>query len=156
MSEPQSFEERFSVRKLDRCAVHVQPLVPVSMTEEDARAILHASFAATGHRQYVMLMEMESVDSMSAGARTALLSARNVLAAAMLGAGPMDRMLSAPFEGARYPAEYFVSLQDAARWLMLMHDLLCADPVDHELSLTTDLDPFRRRGPDAGPAAAAS
>ena len=55
----------------------------------------------------------------------------------------MDRMISAPYEHAAYPSEYFTDQDEALRWLRLMHDRLCQDPVEHTLSLTIDLDPFR-------------
>lgn len=57
----------------------------------------------------------------------------------------MDRMLSAPYEDAVYPSEYFTDKGTAVQWLNLMHDLMCEDPVEHTMSLTVDLDPFGTR-----------
>ncbi|MBG6215583.1 hypothetical protein IWX75_000020 [Arthrobacter sp. CAN_A6] len=63
----------------------------------------------------------------------------------MLGSGPMDRVLSAAYEHAVYPTEYVTDKSTARQWLNLMHDVLCPEPVEHTMSRTVDLDPFRTR-----------
>ena len=135
----------FIVERIDRCAVLVSPVSNVSVTEEHALAILERSFELTEHRQYVVLVDMGMVDDVSPEARRILMSARHVLAAAMLGREPMDRVLSAPYAGAAYPSEYFTDQEDAVKWLNLIHDMVCLDPVEHTMSLTVDLDPFKSR-----------
>lgn len=147
MTGPGSFTDDYRIDRLERCAVSVSARRPVRITESDALQILETSFNATGHRPYVVLVDMAMVLDVSPDARRVLSSARNVLATAMLGHSPMDRMLSAPYEHAVYPCEYFTSELTALEWLCLMHDLLCGDPVEHTMSLTVDLDPFRRRPP---------
>ena len=133
----------YRIVRLDRCAIFVSMARPISITEQDALQILHDSFELTQHRQYVVLVDMSMVHAVSPEARTVFSSARNILVAAMLGSTPMDRMLSAPYENAVYPSEYFTDIDEALRWLRLLHERLCQDPVEHTLSLTTDLDPFR-------------
>ncbi|MHA7145320.1 DUF7793 family protein [Arthrobacter sp. TmT3-37] len=140
-----TFDDDFRVTKIDRCAVSVCLQRPLSITEADAVAILQRSFEVTDHRKYVVLVDMALISDVSPAARRVFCSARNILAAAMLGHGPMDRMLSAPYEHAVYPSEYFTDQETAQQWLSLMHDLVCTDPVEHTMSLTIDLDPFRPR-----------
>lgn len=139
-----SFED-YRIVRLDRCAVFVSMAQPTSITEQDALQILQKSFELTQHRQYALLMDMSMTVDVSPGARRIFSSARNILVAAMLGRTPMDRMLSAPYEHAVYPCEYFSNKDEALQWLRLMHDMLCQDPIEHTLSLTIDLDPFRAR-----------
>ncbi|WP_459313306.1 DUF7793 family protein [Arthrobacter sp. MDT2-2] len=86
---------------------------PVRITEADALQILQRSFDATGHRQYVVLVDMNMVLDVSPEARRILTSARNVLAAALLGHTPIDRVLSAPYEDAVYPSKFFIDHQSA-------------------------------------------
>lgn len=135
----------YRIDRLDRCAVLVEMRRPVHLTKTDALQILQASFEATNQRPYVVLVDMAMVLGVTPEARRVLSSARNVLATAMLGHDPMDRVLAAPYEHAVYPCEYFTNRQSALDWLCVIHDLLCGDPVEHTMSLTVDLDPFRRR-----------
>lgn len=137
--------ENYRIVRLDRCGVFVAMTRPTSVSEQHALGILHDSFELTQHRQYVVLVDMNMVSEVSPEARRALSSARNILVAAMLGSSPMDRFLAAPYEDALYPCEYFTDKTEALQWLRLLHDKLCQDPVEHTLSLTTDLDPFRAR-----------
>ncbi|BBE24503.1 hypothetical protein MN0502_33860 (plasmid) [Arthrobacter sp. MN05-02] len=137
--------ENYRIVRLDRCAVFVSMAQPMTITEQDALEILQKSFELTQHRQYALLVDMSMTLNISPEARRVFSSARNILVAAMLGSTPMDRMLSAPYEHAIYPSEYFTDKDEALRWLRLMHDMLCQDPVEHTLSLTIDLDPFRNR-----------
>ncbi|WP_182977105.1 hypothetical protein [Arthrobacter cheniae] len=44
-------------------------------------------------------------------------------------------MLSAPYEDAVYPAQYFTDKQTAGQWLNLIHDLVCEDPIEHTMVL---------------------
>lgn len=135
--------ENYRIVRLDRCAVFVSLAQPMSITEQDALQILHQSFELTHHRHYVVLFDVSLIQNVAPGARRVFSSARNILAAAMLGITPMDRMLSAPYEHGVYPCQYFIDKNEALSWLRLMHDHLCQDPVEHTLSLTIDLDPFR-------------
>ena len=135
----------YRIVRLDRCAVFVSMAQPMAITEQDALHILQESFELTQHRQYVVLVDVSMTVDVSPEARRVFSSARNILVAAMLGSTPMDRMLAAPYEHAVYPSEYFTDKNEALQWLRLMHDALCQDPVDHTLSLTIDLDPFRIR-----------
>lgn len=135
----------FQLVRLGRCAVFLRLGQDSDITEADAVEILEQSFDLTGKRQYVLLFELNRVSSISSAARRTLTSARNILACALVGAGPMDRMLSVPYEQAAYSSKYFTRHSAALEWLALMHDLLCADPVEHTMSLTVDVDPFGRR-----------
>ena len=140
-----TFDDDYRIDRLERCAISVAMRRPVHITGTDALRILQTSFDLTGHRPYVVLVDTALVLGITPEARRNLSSARNVLATAMLGHSPMDRVLSAPYEHAVYPCEYFTEHQSALDWLCLIHDLLCGDPVEHTMTLTVDLDPFRRR-----------
>ncbi|MHA7210134.1 DUF7793 family protein [Arthrobacter sp. MDT1-65] len=144
-----TFDDRFEIVRFERCAVSVRAKRSVSISKVDALMILRRSFEVTDHRQYVVLLVVDNISDITAEARYALSSSRNVLAAAMLGRGAMDEILAAPYLHAVYPGEYFTEEAVAMRWLAVMHDLVCADPVPHALSLTVDLDPFRPRKPRA-------
>lgn len=137
--------EDYRIVRLDRCAVFVSMTRPMSITKQDALRVLHESFELTQHRQYAVLVDVSMVHDVTPAARRVFSSARNILVAAMLGSSPMDRMLSAPYEHAVYPSQYFTDEHEALLWLRLMHDRPCQDPVEHTLSLTIDLDPFRSR-----------
>ncbi|RJT74872.1 hypothetical protein D6T63_18295 [Arthrobacter cheniae] len=136
-------EPDFIVERIDLCVIRVSPTRHVAVTEEHALAILERSFQLTGHRPYVMLIDMGLVNDVSPTARRVLMSARHIRAAAMLGRTPMDRMLAAPYEDAVYPAKYFTDKQTAGQWLKLIHDLVCEDPIEHTISLTVDLEPLK-------------
>lgn len=142
-----TFDDRFDVVRFERCAVSVRAKAGVSISEADALMILRRSFELTDNRQYVVLLVVDHIMNISADARHVLSSSRNILAAAMLGSGAMDEVLAAPYLHAVYPGEYFTEEAPALQWLSMMHDLVCADPVPHALSLTVDLDPFRPRKP---------
>jgi hypothetical protein len=142
-----TFDDRFEIVRFDRCAVSVRARKNVSISKVDALMILRRSFEVTDYRQYVVLLVVDNIKDITAEARYVLSSSRNVLAAAMLGQGAMDEVLAAPYLHAVYPGEYFTEEAMALRWLAVMHDLVCADPVPHALSLTVDLDPFRPRKP---------
>ena len=133
----------YRIVRLDRCAVFVSLTRLMSITEHDALQILHHSFELTNHRQYAVLFDVSLIHNVSPEARRVFSSARNVLVAATLGTTPMDRMIAAPYEHAVYPARYFTDERAALLWLHQVHDRICQDPVDHTLSLTIDLDPFR-------------
>ncbi len=141
--------EDYRIVRLDRCAVFVSMAHPTSVSEQDALRVLHDSFELTQHRHYVVLVDMGMVNDVSSEARRIFSSARNILVAALLGSSPMDRMLSAPYEDAAYPSRYFTDEIEALQWLRVLHDRLCQDPVEHTMSLTVDLDPFRARPPRA-------
>lgn len=135
----------YRIVRLDRCAVFVVWAQPAIVNEQHALEILQDCFELTQHRQYVVLVDLTMVREVSPEARRIFCSARNILVAGMLGNGPMDRVLAAPYEDAIYPSEYFTDESEALLWLRLLHDSLCRDPVEHTLTLTIDLDPFRSR-----------
>ncbi|MHA7189301.1 DUF7793 family protein [Arthrobacter sp. MDT2-16] len=145
MIKTYTFDDRFDVVRFARCAVSVRARKNVSISKMDALMILRRSFELTDNRQYVVLLVVDNIMDITADARHVLSSSRNILAAAMLGQGAMDEVLAAPYLRAVYPGEYFTDEVMALRWLAVMHDLVCADPVPHTQSLTVDLDPFRPR-----------
>lgn len=149
MTNAYTFDDRFDVVRFERCAVSVRARTHVSISKLDALMILRRSFELTDNRQYVVLLVLDNIRDIAADARYVLSSSRNVLAAAMLGQAPMDEVLAAPYLHAVYPGEYFTEETVALQWLAVIHDLVCADPVPHALSLTVDLDPFRPRKPRA-------
>jgi hypothetical protein len=139
-----TFDTQYEISRLERCAVVVRAREPVSVTEADALLILRRGFEVTDHRPYVVFVDMNDVVGILPEARRVFIAARHVLAAAMLGSTPVDRIMAAAYARASYPVEYFEDRTAAADWLALMHDLVCADPVPHTMSLTVDRDPFER------------
>ncbi|MUK02821.1 hypothetical protein GM708_13325 [Vibrio cholerae] len=67
--------------------------------------------------RYAILMDLREIVSISLTAHHVLARNPLVLAAGMLGNGPMDRMLAAGAEQASHPVRYFSSELDAIRWL---------------------------------------
>lgn len=140
-----TFEDDFDIVRFERCAVSVHAKRQVLISETDALMILQRSFELTDYRQYVVFVGMSNIRHISPEARRILSSARNVLAAVMVGSELLDRMLAAPYESATYPCEYFTDERKALQRLALVHDMVCTDPVEHTMGLTVDLDPFRSR-----------
>lgn len=144
MKPAYTFDAQYELRRLDRCAVLLRAREPVTVTETEALMIFRRGFELTDYRPYVVFVDMNDLLDVLPGARRVLAAARHVLAAAMLGSTPVDRMMAAGQARARYPLEYFQDRDAATQWLVLMHDMMCADPVPHTLSLTVDVDPFDR------------
>lgn len=128
--------KHYRITRLDQCVVFVSMTGPLPITEDDAHTILHHSSEVTQHRHYVVLVDVSLVNKISSEARHVFASAPSILAAAMIGSTPMDRVLAAPYKLTPTPSEYFTDKDEALRWLGLMHGQLCRNPVDHTMSPT--------------------
>lgn len=84
---------------------------------EDARDVLTRSLELVDHVPYAILIDMRGITSLSIGARRAFAADTTVLAAAMLGSTPVDRVLSASAEHAVHPTRFFTEEADALAWL---------------------------------------
>lgn len=84
---------------------------------EDADDVLERSLLVVDRVPYAILVDMRNIRSLDAGARASFAADRNVLAAAMLGSTPMDRVLAASAEQALHPARYFTVEALALSWL---------------------------------------
>ena len=85
-------------------------------TCDAVRVVERVSSLVTG-TPYALLIDLRQIASISLKAHHVFARDPLVLAAGMLGSGPMDRMLSAGSEQASHPAQYFVSELEAVRWL---------------------------------------
>jgi hypothetical protein len=83
----------------------------------DAKAILETSSALVGGSSYAILVDMPSILRMSSAARALFGAEDKVLAAAMLGVTPMDRVLAASMTQAVHDVQFFVDEGTALRWL---------------------------------------
>jgi hypothetical protein len=92
-------------------------LQKTNVHEAYARDILERSLKLVGDVPYAILVDMRQIISISAGAREAFSSETEVLAAAMLGDTPVDRVISASIEQSVHPVEFFTNEQEALRWL---------------------------------------
>ncbi|WP_162149418.1 hypothetical protein [Arthrobacter sp. Br18] len=84
---------------------------------EDARSVVEMSTVLAGGRPYVLLVDLTMLVSISTEAREVFNACHDVLAAAMVGHGPMDRVLAAPSGNAGHPTRFFTSESEALSWL---------------------------------------
>ncbi|TYC97919.1 hypothetical protein FQ377_11940 [Arthrobacter echini] len=125
-----SFADDYRIELMEPRAVSVSMRHPLHLDREAAQRMLQGSFDVAHGLRYVVVVDMAGLLGISAEARRVMSSARNILAAAMFGDSPMDRVLAAAYARAPYPCEYFPDRQQALGWL-LGHDPHCEDI--HEL-----------------------
>ncbi|WP_434992713.1 DUF7793 family protein [Arthrobacter sp. Ld5] len=85
--------------------------------EADARDVLRQSLELVGHVPYAVLVDMRHITIITAGARAAYGSDLMVLAAAMLGATPVDRVIAASVQQAVHEVRFFTDADAALAWL---------------------------------------
>ncbi|MFJ6003456.1 hypothetical protein [Arthrobacter sp. NPDC092385] len=88
-----------------------------AVRECDAAQVVERIVHLLAGAPYAILIDVREIVSMSLKAHHVFARDPLVLAAGMLGSGPMDRMLSAGSEQASHPAQYFLSELEAIRWL---------------------------------------
>lgn len=88
---------------------------------DDARSVLETSTFLAGGKPYVLLVDLTMLNSISTEARDVFNACSDVLAAAMVGQRPMDRVLAAPSGNAGHPTGFFTSEADALGWLGKMN-----------------------------------
>ncbi|MDQ0734716.1 DUF7793 family protein [Arthrobacter agilis] len=85
--------------------------------EADARDVLKRSLILVEHAPYAILVDMRQIASVSTGAREAFGSEEMVLAAAMLGQTPVDRVIAASVQQSVHKVWLFSDEQEALAWL---------------------------------------
>lgn len=94
--------------------LHVQWRPATVVTVDQARATLDASLLHQGARR--ILMSMTAVAFTSA-ARRAICEEEDITAIALVGDGPVDRVVAAFADNQAHPAQFFTSEDDAIDWL---------------------------------------
>lgn len=124
------FGDDYRIELMEPRAVSVALRRPLHLDRGGAERMLRGSFEAAHGLRYVVVVDMAGLLGISAEARRVMSSAPNILAAAMYGDSPVDRVLAAPYARAIYPCEYFPDRPQALEWL-LGHDPSCEEM--HEL-----------------------
>ncbi len=94
--------------------LHVQWRPDTVVTVDQARATLDASGLNQGPRR--ILMSMTSVAFTSA-ARRAICEDEDITAIALVGDGPVDRVVAAFADSQAHPGQFFTSEDDEINWL---------------------------------------
>ncbi|WP_104116405.1 hypothetical protein [Arthrobacter sp. B1805] len=91
----------------------------VSISPGDARSVLAASRVLSKGEPYAILVIMTSIVDLPPDARAVFNAEPLVVAAALLGRGPMDEVLAAGACRALHPTRFFLSESSAREWLEL-------------------------------------
>lgn len=94
--------------------LHVQWRPATVVTVDQARATLDATLLNQGARR--ILMSMTAVAFTSA-ARRVICNEEDITAIALVGDGPVDRVVAAFADNEAHPAQFFTSEVDAIDWL---------------------------------------
>ncbi len=86
---------------------------------QDASDVLETSFRLACRKPYAILVDMTTIVHLTQEARAAFNADSRVLAAALLGAGPMDEVLAGGAHTAVHPTSYFTSEDEALAWITL-------------------------------------
>ena len=86
---------------------------------QDAADVLAASFRLAGDKPYAILVDMTTIVHQTQEARDAFNADTQVIAAALLGASPMDEILAGGAHAAMHPTSYFTSEDEALTWIAL-------------------------------------
>ncbi|WP_146069678.1 STAS/SEC14 domain-containing protein [Arthrobacter sp. B0490] len=85
--------------------------------EADARDVLEKSLLLVHHVPYAILVDMREIRIITVGARAAYGSEEMVLAAAMLGHTPVDRVIAASVQHSVHKVQFFTDESAALDWL---------------------------------------
>ncbi|MDQ0735014.1 DUF7793 family protein [Arthrobacter agilis] len=99
-----------------------------TISGKDAADVLEASFCLAGHKPYAILVEMTAIVHQTQEARETFNADSRVIAAALLGVGPMDEILAGGAHTAVHPTSYFTSEDDAITWIELHLEALTTSP----------------------------
>lgn len=83
----------------------------------DAHDVLEESMRLSGGEKYAILVNMTGIAHQTQDAREAFNADARVIAAALLGTGPMDEILAGGSTRAVHPTAFFTSEDDAVAWL---------------------------------------
>lgn len=98
---------------------YLQWVAGAVISGEDALAVLEASFRLAGSARYSILIDMTAIVHLTQDGREAFNADSRVIAAALLGTGPMDEVLAAGAATAVHPTGYFHDEEDAFAWIAL-------------------------------------
>ena len=106
-----------TITLLGPALIRLTYLPRTEVQESDARDVLEQSLILVDHVPYAILVDMRQIMILSAGAREIYGSEDMVLAAAMLGQTPMDRVIAASLQQSVHTVEFFTDEQEALTWL---------------------------------------
>lgn len=109
--------EKATVTLLAPQLQHLEWAARSEISAEDALSVLDASRRLAGGRPYAILVDMTDIVDLPPSARAVFNAETSVLAAALLGHGPMDEVLAAGACKAVHPTRYFTSRSEALAWL---------------------------------------
>ena len=96
---------------------YLQWLQGTTINGQDARDVLETSFRLADQQPYAILVDMTAISHQTLGAREAFNADSRVIAAALLGDGPMDEVLAGGAVKAVHPTAFFTSEKAAISWL---------------------------------------
>ena len=106
-----------TIALLGPALIRLTYLPGTEVQESDARDVLEQSLILVDHTPYAILVDMRQIMILSPGARGIYGSETMVLAAAMLGQTPMDRVIAASLQQSVHNVEFFTDEQEALAWL---------------------------------------
>lgn len=98
---------------------HLQWVEGAVISGQDAVDVLAASFRLASDKPYALLVDMTTIVHQTQEARNAFNADTRVIAAALVGAGPMDEILAGGAHSAVHPTSYFTSEDEAVTWIAL-------------------------------------
>jgi 3-hydroxyisobutyrate dehydrogenase-like beta-hydroxyacid dehydrogenase len=96
---------------------HLQWVEGSVISGQDAADVLETSFRLSGQKPYAILVDMTTIVHQSQEARAVFNADSRVIAAALLGSGPMDEILAGGAHTAVHPTNYFTSEHEAVSWI---------------------------------------
>ncbi len=117
MTIEEATHDRARLSMLGPGVVRLTWLQGTAVREKDVVRVVERIDHLVAGARYAILMDLREIVSISLTAHHVLARDPLVLAAGMLGNGPMDRMLAAGSEQASHPVRYFSSELEAIRWL---------------------------------------
>lgn len=106
-----------TIALLSPALIRLTWLPDTEVFEADARDVLEQSLSLVDHVPYAILVDMRQIASLSTGAREAFSSETVVLAAAMLGHTPVDRVIAASVQQSAHEVRFFTVEHEALTWL---------------------------------------
>ncbi|MBT2566290.1 hypothetical protein J7I84_07220 [Arthrobacter sp. ISL-85] len=118
MTEIPAADGKASITLLRPALIRLTWLPDTEVLPADAKDVLEKSLALVDHVPYAILVDMSTILTMSLHARVLFGAEEMVLAAAMLGDTPMDRVLAASVRQSVHPVQFFTDESTALNWLI--------------------------------------
>lgn len=106
-----------SIMLLGPALIRLTWLPGSEIQEADARDVLEQSLILVERAPYAILVDVRQIAHISVRAREAYGSEKMVLAAAMLGETPVDRVLAASVQQSVHKVQFFTEESEALAWL---------------------------------------